>query len=146
MAIPITLELADYASDGTSPGYRATHTMDETGPSGDSPPYLIGPNSKQITPTEGRQDTNPGIPLTQLDANMSSVTLTVSVDSVAQFTVGDVIEIDLERMEVTGVPNATSLVVTRAIEGTPTSRITPEHLMFSFLIPMSIILFKTWSP
>jgi len=117
-----------------SPGYRATHTMDETGPSGDSPPYLVGPNSKQITPTEGRQDTNPGIPLTQLNANINDSVLTVSVDSVAQFTVDDIIEIDNERMEITAIDvSANDFTVAREVEGTDNASHLDNAWVFLFV-------------
>ena len=108
MAVSVTLELADYANDsaGSNPGYRDTHIMDA--------------GNKQAEPTEGNQDTTPGVPLTLINVSggINNAVTTFVVDASTLSTVGDIIEIDSERMEVTGVPNATSLTVTRAVEGT----------------------------
>jgi len=127
MAVSVTLELADYANDsvGSNPGYRDTHIMD--------------PDGKQSEPTEGNQDTVAGVPLTLINMDYGSPTglnasaTTIVVDASTLNTVGDVIEIDLERMEVTGVPNATSLVVTRAIEGTVATAHTNRSTVFLFV-------------
>ena len=123
MAVSVTLELADYANDsaGSNPGYRDTHIMD--------------PDGKQSEPTEGNQDTTAGVPLTLLNmsSNLNTSDTTIVVDSTTLSTVGDIIEIDSERMEVTGVPNATSLTVTRPVEGTVAASHDDRATVFLFV-------------
>jgi len=121
MAVSVTLELADYANDsaGSNPGYRDSHIMDAGG--------------KQSEPTEGNQDTTPGIPLTNLSAVLSSTAPTFNVGSTSLNTVGDIIEIDLERMEVTSINSNISLTVIRPIEGTVAAQHSSGALVSLFI-------------
>jgi len=123
MAVSVTLELADLASDesGSNPGYRDTYTMNTEG--------------KQAVPGNNQQDTTPYVKIADLNSAISGTSSpttisvacgghndTPAIHTSARFTVGDIIEITNERMEIVSIDTANdNMIVTRAVEGTDAS-------------------------
>jgi len=105
MAIAVTLEIADYSTDAL-PGFRDSRLMDAT----------------QSVPANNEQDSSQGILLTELDETMTNSTsytnAGVDTPDADLFTVGDIILIGTERMEVAAIVDSGHLTVQRAVEGT----------------------------